>query len=155
MEINELKSQLFIHCREFVKKRIENLNIAIAESQESANQESKSTAGDKHDTSRAMMQLEVERLSAQLAIAEKMLIELKQAEHYQAEKNSISGKIIQTESANYFVAVAAGKISVNQQDFFVVSNDSPVVAALKKRNKTNEGEFFTLNGKQIHVIKIF
>lgn len=155
MEINELKSQLFIHCREFVNRRIENINTAIAESQESANQESKSTAGDKHDTSRAMMQLEVERLSAQLAIAEKMLVELKQAEHYQAEKNSISGKIIQTEGANYFVAIAAGKISVNQQDFFVVSNDSPVVTALKKRNRTNEGEFFILNGKQIRVVKIF
>lgn len=154
MEINKLKSELFSHCYEFVNRRIENLQTAITGSQESANQESKSTAGDKHDTSRAMMQLEVERLSAQLAIAEKMLIELKQAEHYQAEKNSISGKIIQTEGANYFVAVAAGKISVKEQDFFAVSSDSPVVIALKKRSKAADGEFFILNGKQIRITKI-
>ncbi len=154
MEITELKSQLFKHCHEFVNKRIENLNAAITNSQESANQESKSTAGDKHDTSRAMMQLEVERLSAQLANAEKMLIELKQAEHLQSEKNNLAGKIIQTDYAAYFVAVAAGKISVNDKDYFIVSSDSPVVSEIKKRRKAPDGEFFELNGKQIRIAEI-
>lgn len=154
MEITELKSHLFALCHEFVKNRIANLNDAIALSQESANQESKSTAGDKHDTSRAMMQLEVERLSSQLATAEKMLQELNHAEHFQAEQNSIAGKIIHTENANYFVAIAAGKVSVADNDYFVVSADSPIIAAIKKRRKTEKGIFFELNGKQIRLLEI-
>ena len=51
------------------------MNTIINEVKESSNSESKSSAGDKHETSKAMMQLEIEKLGTQLKEAELKLLE--------------------------------------------------------------------------------
>jgi hypothetical protein len=54
-----------------VHQRIASAEEAIRMAQESANQEGKSSAGDKYETGRAMAQLEIEKASGQLAEANK------------------------------------------------------------------------------------
>ena len=60
-----LKQNIYSQCLLILNQKIEELNSALATATESANNETKSSAGDKHETARAMMQLEQEKLSLQ------------------------------------------------------------------------------------------
>ena len=62
----------------YVHERIAATQEAIYTAQLSANEETKSSAGDKYETGRAMAQLEIEKNTAQLAEALKLKQMLKQ-----------------------------------------------------------------------------
>lgn len=55
--MNHIKEHLYDHCLEYVNSNIETARKAIAAAQEAMESENKSTAGDKHETGRAMKQL--------------------------------------------------------------------------------------------------
>ena len=68
----ELKQQLYTQCLDFVESRYSNVESQIKQIQESLTSETKSSAGDKHETGRAMLQLEREKAGHQLAEVEKL-----------------------------------------------------------------------------------
>ena len=68
----ELKQQLYKLCQDFVENRKKTVQKNINEIQESLTSETKSSAGDKHETGRAMLQLEREKVGHQLAEIEKL-----------------------------------------------------------------------------------
>jgi len=61
------KNALFNACLEFVDSRLNAITHTINEIQVSLTSETKSSAGDKHETGRAMLQLEREKAGNQLA----------------------------------------------------------------------------------------
>ena len=63
--MSEIKKQLYQKILSIANDRVSNLKRIILETQESANNETKSSAGDKHETGRAMAQLETEKLNNQ------------------------------------------------------------------------------------------
>src|SRR5690606_37486162 len=67
MKKNELKQLLFDKCSEYIETRLSTIQSNIGEIQESLTSETKSSAGDKHETGRAMLQLEREKAGQQLA----------------------------------------------------------------------------------------
>jgi len=62
----EHKEILFNTCVEFVNKRAKTVASIIRSNQKALTSETKSSAGDKHETGRAMLQLEMEKASLQL-----------------------------------------------------------------------------------------
>jgi len=58
---------LYQACFEFIDNRIKTIRQAIQETQASADQETKSSAGDKYETGLSMMQLDMEKQAEQLA----------------------------------------------------------------------------------------
>ena len=62
---------------DLLEKRSQEIRKEMDTAQQSANSETKSTAGDKHETARAMAQLEVEMLSKQLEEVNKSIAQLK------------------------------------------------------------------------------
>lgn len=62
MEEN-IKLKLHQQAIEMANKRVDELKVALVDVQDAANNETKSTAGDKHETAKAMAQLETEKLS--------------------------------------------------------------------------------------------
>ena len=56
-----LKKQLYLFCVDYVESKLTNLQSALASAREAVSDDSKSTAGDKHETGRAMAQLEQEK----------------------------------------------------------------------------------------------
>jgi hypothetical protein len=69
MENENVKVELIKACYDFINRRIETIQGVISAAQDSANDETKSSAGDKYETGRAMMQLEIENNSKQLTEA--------------------------------------------------------------------------------------
>lgn len=66
MNAPELKTSLLTYCNSYVESRIELAAKGIQEARESSNNDSKSSMGDKYETSKAMAHLEQEKLASQL-----------------------------------------------------------------------------------------
>jgi len=119
--------------------------------QESANEEGKSSAGDKYETGRAMAQLEIEKASGQLAEANK----LKQAlEHIPADAPGTvvkPGSLVITSQGSYFISIAAGKLTVDDQTWFAISAGSPLGEKLVGKK---EGDVVKLMAKEIVVERV-
>ena len=68
-QVLELKSAILNECRRLMAEKLDKLLSSLNEVSESSNSDSKSSAGDKHETTKAMMQIEQEKLSKQIAEA--------------------------------------------------------------------------------------
>lgn len=146
-----IKENLYQQCNDFVNNRLESIQQAINDAQASANNETKSTAGDKHDTSRAMMQLEVEQKSKQLAEVKKLKAALT---NFGPETNSNKvelGSIVRTSAANYYLSISAGKLIVEDELYFAISGASPIGQLLMGKKV---GETISFNGKDFQITEL-
>ena len=109
-----------------VNEKIANALCLIDEAQEAANNDTKSSAGDKHETSRAMAMLEKDKGLSQLAVANKLkqlLVEL----NPKVKSKSIGvGSLIKANIGWFYVSVGIGRIKVSGSEVFCISLASPI-----------------------------
>lgn len=122
----QLKRQLYQKCDEFVNERLSNIHNQIKEIQESLTSETKSSAGDKHETGRAMLQLEREKSGQQLAETEKLKENLSKIDVSKSSGSIGLGSVVFTSNANYFIAISIGQIEVEGTNFFAISLNTPI-----------------------------
>lgn len=121
-----LKEQLYNVCLEIVNERQANIQSNFAGIQEAMFSETKSSAGDKHETGRAMLQIEREKLGNQLAEIQKVKeILLKIDPTIVATQGSL-GSIVYTSHANYFISVSVGEIFANDEKFYAIASNTPI-----------------------------
>ncbi|MGK7389633.1 MAG: 3-oxoacyl-ACP synthase [Candidatus Cyclobacteriaceae bacterium M2_1C_046] len=148
-----VKKQLFQKCQEYVQKRISTIKEAMSAIKEAADEETKSSAGDKYETGRAMMQIEMENYANQLAEARKLQSQMDQLPKPNTVcKNIESGCLAVTSQGNYYFAVSVGKITIDDKDYFAVAPSSPVGGALLG---LKAGETAELNGRKIEVKEVY
>ena len=146
-----VKEELFKQCKIFVNKRLQTVEEIISSNQKALQSETKSSAGDKHETGRAMLQLEMEKASQQLAGISQMKQVLNKIDISKKTKNAHLGSLIFTEKNNYFLAISAGKLSAFDKDFFAISVSSPIGKLLLGKQ---EKEYFSFQGNAIKILKI-
>ena len=120
-----LKKQLFDACTEYVQLRAKTVNDIIASNQKALSSETKSSAGDKHETGRAMLQLEMEKAGQQLASINQMKMVLAKI-NLEASDIAKLGSLIITDKANYFLAISAGEIRIENITYYAISPSSPI-----------------------------
>ena len=146
-----LKEKLLALCIQHVEEKISAAAEAMRSAQEAANEEGKSSAGDKYETGRAMMQIERDNAAMQLdeALKLKKTLDLISA----TDNHVVSlGSIVITKTFKIFVAVGPGKLNVEGEDYFIVTPMSPlgkILFGLKA------GMEFTFNNKPNTVLEIF
>lgn len=147
-----LKKKLYDFCQEFVQEKIDRAQQAIQEIQELANQETKSSAGDKYETGRAMMHLEKDKHSRQLAEA----LKLKQTLHLVTPDTSsqkiVLGSIVFTSIGNFYIAISAGKYVAENEALHCISLASPIGQALHGQIQDNQILF---RNQSINIISVF
>lgn len=121
-----IKEQLYQQCILFVENRIDSVENTMKAAQDAANNETKSSAGDKYETTRSMMQLDNVMNSRQLAEAIKLKSELQKIDVTRSFEVVQVGCLVQTNQATYFVAIGAGKLTVGGLDYFAISAQSPI-----------------------------
>lgn len=121
-----IKQQLLNACIHFVENKHKTISKSIASNQNDLFSETKSSAGDKHETGRAMIQLEMEKAGQQLAEVNLMHDVLTKINIEHTTKVVCLGSLIKTTKGTYFLAISVGKIVVEQHDYFVVSTSSPI-----------------------------
>lgn len=122
----DIKSELYKACEDFVLQKQHNIVSIIASHKNSLASETKSSAGDKHETGRAMLQLEMEKAGQQLAEVHKMKATLERINLQNNSEKAALGSIIRTQQFNYFLAISIGKVLVDSVEYFVVSTNSPI-----------------------------
>ena len=123
------KQKLIQVCSDYLKNKINSLNVIISEVYESSNSESKSSAGDKHETAKAQMQLEIEKLGTQLKEAEEQLAEFEKINFNKTFRAIEQGTLIETNKGYFLIASSIGKIAVDDKIVFVISGKSPLAIA--------------------------
>lgn len=149
--MTNLKKELYTLCLNYVKARIETAKEAIDDAQQSASEETKSSAGDKYETGREMMQQETDRNQAQLNEANKLLIALNQINVDSSSSSAVVGSLVITDSGKFYLAISAGTLTLNGESYFAVSPASPIGGKLLGRKP---GDEFSLNGKQYLVKEV-
>jgi hypothetical protein len=146
-----LKQKIYTRCCELLNEKIFSLRNSLLELEEGSENDTKSSAGDKHETARAMMQIEQEKLSKQLndfleqkTILEKIDLE---AVHAQITK----GSLVNTNNGILFVAIALGKITIEERSVVVLSPQSPLGLKLTGLKVNNSAE---INGVKYIVERI-
>jgi hypothetical protein len=120
------KELLFNLCKDFVNKRLKTVQDIISSNQKALQSETKSSAGDKHETGRAMLQLEMEKASQQLEGISIMNQILSKVDISKTSKIAHLGSVIITNKANYFLSISAGQLSVENNTYFAISISSPI-----------------------------
>jgi len=136
-----LKSQLYILCQQFVEQRIANAREAIKNATDSANDDTKSSAGDKHETGRAMAHLEQEKGVTQLNEAIELQSVLQKINPEIISNTIQVGSVVITDKGNFYICIPAGKIEVDNQVYFAISIGSPIGMKIKKLSKKDQFEF--------------
>ncbi|WP_375240792.1 3-oxoacyl-ACP synthase [Polaribacter sp.] len=146
-----LKEALYNNCKEFVEKRLQNVEEVISSNQKALQTETKSSAGDKHETGRAMLQLEMEKAGQQLAGITQMKEILAKIDISKTSKNAHLGSIVYTDKANYFLSISAGHLTIENANYFAVSVSSPIGKLLLGKQKD---ETISFNGNVFKILEI-
>lgn len=139
-----MKKALLQFCWDHVEVRSNRLKISLDDLQESLDSETKNTAGDKHETGRAMVQLEQEKLGQQVQELEHTRNILKKID-IERKSNSIGlGSLVKTSLADYFIAISAGTFKHESGMVYCISTKAPIAQLLMGKSV---GDSFMFNGK--------
>lgn len=150
--MNILKVALIEKSNSFVDEKLATINKIMTSNQKALLSETKSSAGDKHETGRAMLQLEMEKASLQLPPVKKMKETLNKIDLQTKHEIIHLGSLVYTTSEKYFLAISAGNIVVESNNYFVISTLSPIGSLLFGKK---EGDKFFFNDSDIEILKIY
>ncbi len=111
------------------KERITMIESALETARDSSNDDTKSSAGDKYETSREMIQQDINRYQKQLVEAKKDLQQLISIESTIGDDTPDFirlGSLIQTSTGLYLLAISIGALKVRDTNVFVISPASPI-----------------------------
>ena len=120
--------------------------------QASLSKETKSTAGDKHETGRAMVQLDMEQAGERLARAEAMVAAFRRLNAAEPRTAAGPGAWVVTDSGQFFIGVAAGALTLPDGGrLHAISADAPIAQALRG---TTAGTTLEFRGKHWAVVSV-
>jgi len=137
---------------DLISTRIEAARQQAEQAQEAANQEEKSSAGDKYETSRAMGHLQKDMYSRQQAENARELATLHQVKADILYSSAVPGAFIQCPGIGFFIAAGLGKQQLHDQTIVFLSPAAPLAKALYHR-RTGDNVLF--NGRPLPIQDIF
>ena len=151
MTAKEIKEALFKICAEKVENRYQKIKQVLEDIKESLLEESKSTAGDKHETGRAMLDIERENTSKQLQEVEVLMSILKKIDINSKSDYVRLGSLVKTDKATYFISLSIGAVDLNKKSYVCVALNSPMGEALLGKKKEDT---FTFNNQEYKVLLV-
>lgn len=141
MSRTEIKNELLLHCKTHLvtrRKAVQQIfdNVAI-----SLQEETKSSAGDKHETGRAMLQLERENAGKQLAEIEKLETIFNRIAPEVSKGPVHLGSVVETNGVSYFISVPVGAIVIKDQTYYGIGIASPIGQLLMGKTEGEEVRF--------------
>lgn len=129
----ELKAKTLNTLLKQLEEKTTQLSHNIAEVKASRDENTKSSAGDKYETSRAMMQIELEKNETQLSKNQELIKYLSQIDLSQSFERVDFGSFVTSPKAYYFLSIGYGKLTVDSADIYVISLASPIGQMLKHK----------------------
>lgn len=145
------KDRLLEEAKLHFSTKLRTLDAHIRTVQDAANQESKSSVGDKYETGRAMAQNEVFQLKIQYEALRQEVEKLLHLPRPQTHEHISAGHLIKTRKGWFFLGAALGKFNFEGKAIFFISLDSPLGTALHRKKK---GEDFLVNAVKDEVLDL-
>lgn len=142
-----MKEKLLAQIRNILEEKYALAKANFESVRESLDSEGKSTAGDKHETGRAMVQMELEQAGKIIRECEEM-IHLFQKIMPAAHKTIGPGSLIYTDSGTFFISVPLGKIVRDNSEVFCIGTQAPLYQHFSGKKAGERVNF----GKQSYLI---
>lgn len=121
-----LKQKIYNHYLQVVHDKVSMLQKVLDDLKESGANETKSTAGDKHETALAMLQIEQANNRAQLQEVLNQQAALEKINPELSAAIVLNGSLVKTDRGYLFVSVALGKAMVDGVSVIALSPQSPL-----------------------------
>ncbi|MCB0503047.1 MAG: 3-oxoacyl-ACP synthase [Bacteroidetes bacterium] len=138
-----MKNELLKICKEFVAEKKDILQLALEDIKEAMANETKSSVGDKFETTRAHLQSEQNNLHLQLIEVNTLETVLNSIDTNHVSAKVELGSYVVTSRSNYFIAIPIGKMVVDKTTVYGISMASPIGKLLMGKTV---GEAITFNG---------
>jgi len=140
----DIKKSVLEVALQRTNERIAMIESALETARDSSNDDTKSSAGDKYETSREMIQQDINRYQGQLLEANKDLLQLTNIVATIAEVTDFVklGSLVKTNAGLYFIATSIGALKIGDISVFAISPVSPIGQLLLSKKV---GESFLFN----------
>ncbi len=145
------KADLLRHLHALLQEKVNAAQVEITSTRVSFTSDTKSSAGDKHEVGRAMVQQELDKLEEQHAKLVVLQQELARVPLERSFDRVAFGSLVETDQGTYFMSIGLGRMEVDGGSCFAISLASPIGQALKDK-QTGEQEVF--NGRSFTVERI-
>lgn len=149
--MKEFKKQVIKAMEKELEERLKMATQTYNDALESRNNDTKSSAGDKYETSRAMMQQEMD--NAEISIHQVKVFQ-NELQRLPLEENAdavMSGSLVETTNGVYFLGLSLGKIEVNNLIVYAISTASPLGKLLLNKKV---GDVIDLNSNQQKILNL-
>lgn len=120
------KEKLLEHCKFVLDRKLELISFSMEEIRGSMENETKSSLGDKHETSRARMQSEHEKLAWQLDEIKGQYELLNKVDLQRSTEIVSNQNLVLTNKGLFFIVIPLGKVDLEEKTVFVISPVSPL-----------------------------
>ena len=148
----QIKALILNRLKEIIDKKAAIIRTEIQLAHETRDNETKSNVGDKYETTREMMQLEIEKNLVQLHKFEILKNELSKIDVYKTHNKVEYGSMVITSENKYFISIGFGKIEIENDAVYCISLNSPIGKIL---NNKKAGEKVNFQEKSITITNIF
>lgn len=131
------KAEIHNAMMALLAQKIDALQAEINTINDSLTTATKSSAGDKHETSRAMLQLEQERIGKQFSQLTHMRDIAKSINPKSTHSTIQLGSLINTNSGDFYISIALGKV----ENVFCMSPTTPLAQVFLGKKEGDEIQF--------------
>jgi transcription elongation GreA/GreB family factor len=138
------KTKIISFIQEHLQTQLSDYVDELQSVNEEIGKETKSSAGDKFETSREMMNQEISRIEERIAYLKKQINSLKNIPLKKVESIQ-NGSLVLTNHGLFFFGIAFGKLNLEAQDLMGLSLNSPLGKLMTDRKEGDELTFMDRN----------
>lgn len=142
---------LFELIKEQLAEKIQHLQADVSDLQQGIAEDSKSSAGDKFETSREMAQQELSKLHVQISELQRLKNLLENQQNRSSETAQL-GSVIQTSIGNFILGIPVGKVEFEKTSLIGIGMGAPLGQVLLHKKK---GEKIQFNQQTILIEELF
>jgi transcription elongation GreA/GreB family factor len=128
------------------------LTNLLQETLQSTAVETKSSAGDKHETGRSMAQLEQEKIGRQLTEMHRLKKHALKIDPSTNHSLVTAGSLVHTSTGWYYLSVGTGKITIQDQSVFCMTAATPFGQQLTNKKA---GDIIHWMGTEVTILTVY
>ena len=149
--MQNFKQKILFQYQVLLQDKIDIYQDLINSLTEDAQNDAKSSAGDKHETTLSKLHIEQEKIANKLKEALEQQAILSKLDISQVSNNVVLGSLVKTNHLTVLVCTAMPKIMVDNQAIFAISPQSPL--GMQLMHKTINSEF-PINNVTYEILEI-
>lgn len=144
------RKEIIARLNQIVEEKIQKFQGMIDDLR-SSNTETKSSMGDKYETSREMLQQEIIQIQRQLAVFQEHQSHIRKLKEVFSDTIK-SGSFVKTSFGNFIIITSLGEFQIGEEKFVSISEQTPLAQQLMNKKS---GDFFSINQQNHQIVKVY